>query len=121
MIFLDSCIVIDYINGKLTIDESLKESYCINSIVDMEVCVGARDKRELNTINKKISNFVSVGIDQDILDLASLLINHYALSYNMAIYDAIIAATCMTYNLPLCTHNQKDFRYLDELTVLKSL
>jgi predicted nucleic acid-binding protein len=118
MIFLDSCIVIDYINGRLKIEDSLKQDYCINSIVDMEVCVGARNKRELNTINKKISNFVSVDIDQDILDLASLLINQYALSHNMAIYDAIIAATCMVYDLPLCTHNKKDFRFLDELVLL---
>ncbi len=118
MIFLDSCIVIDYINGKLDIDELAKKDYCFNSIVDMEVCVGARNKRELNTINKKLSNFASVRVDQDILDLASLLINNYALSHNMAIYDAIIAATCMVYDLPLCTHNQKDFRYLDELSLL---
>ncbi len=120
MIFLDSCIIIDYINGKLKIDESTKNDYCINSIVDMEVCVEAKNKRELNTINKKLSNFASVSIDQDILDLASLLINNYALSHNMAIYDAIIAATCLIYDLPLCTYNQKNFRYLEELTLLNS-
>jgi predicted nucleic acid-binding protein len=120
MIFLDSCIIIDYVNGKLTIEDSIKNNYCINSVVDMEVCVGARNKRELNTINKKISNFISVDIDQEIMNLASLLINQYALSHNMAVYDAMIAATCMIYDLPLCTHNQKDFRYLDELKLLDS-
>ena len=69
---------------------------------------------------KKISNFVIVNVDQDILNLASTLINHYALSHNMAIYDAIIAATCMVYDLPLYTHNQKDFKYLNELKLLNS-
>ncbi|TXL19080.1 hypothetical protein BMR06_11610 [Methylococcaceae bacterium HT5] len=56
MIFLDSCIVIDYINGRLEISDKDKNKYCINSIVDMEICVGARNKRELNSIKKKISD-----------------------------------------------------------------
>jgi len=113
MVFLDSCIIIDYLNGKLSIPDSKKASFCINAIVDMEVCVGARNKRELQTINKKISQFLSVDIDQDIMDLSIQLINQYNLSHDMAIYDAIIAATCLIYDLPLYTHNKKDFRFLD--------
>ena len=113
MTFLDSCIVIDYINGKLAISESEKNQFCINSVVEMEVCVGARDKRELQTIKKKISQFISVDIEQDIMNLSSQLITFYNLSHNLAIYDAIIAASCMIYNLPLCTYNNKDFKFLD--------
>ena len=37
MIFIDTCIVIDYINGKISIEQNTK--YCFNSIVDMEVLV----------------------------------------------------------------------------------
>ena len=113
MIFLDSCIVIDYINGRLEISDEDKNKYCINSIVDMEICVGARNKRELNSINKKISDFVSVDIDQNIMNLSVQLINEYNLSHDMTIYDGIIAATCMVYGLPLLTHNKKDFKFLD--------
>ena len=110
---MDSCIVIDYINGKLEISDEDKNMYCINSIVDMEICIGARNKRELNSINKKISDFVSVDIDQDIMNLSVQLINEYNLSHDMTIYDGIIAATCMVYDLPLLTHNKKDFKFLD--------
>lgn len=113
MIFLDSCIIIDYINGKYNILDEDKKNYCINSIVDMEVCVGARDKRELNTINQKMTKFMVVDIEQNIMDLSIQLINEYSLSHNMSIYDAIIAATCMVYDLPLRTHNKKDFKYID--------
>jgi predicted nucleic acid-binding protein len=56
MIFLDSCILIDYVNGKLNLFDNPSNSYCINSIVEMELISGARDQRDLNTINKKISN-----------------------------------------------------------------
>jgi len=113
MIFLDSCIIIDYTNGKLSIPDSKKSNYCINAIVDMELCVGARNKRELRTINKKLSQFFAVDLDQDIMNLSIQLINAYNLSHNISIYDAIIAATCMIYDLPLCTHNKKDFRFLE--------
>ncbi len=117
MVFLDSCIIIDYINGKLCIPDSSKADFCVNAIVDMEVCVGAGNKGELRTINKKISHFLSVDIDQDVMELSIQLINSYNLSHDMAIYDAIIAATCMIYDLPLCTHNKKDFRFLDIILI----
>jgi tRNA(fMet)-specific endonuclease VapC len=116
--FLDSCIVIDYINGKLDLADSLSDSYCFNSIVDMEVIVGAKNKRDLHTINKKLSNFNLIDIDQDILNLARDLINKHSLSQNMTIYDAIIAATCMVYDISLWTYNKKDFKYLKDLTLI---
>ncbi|TXK99521.1 hypothetical protein BMR11_06170, partial [Methylococcaceae bacterium CS5] len=64
--------------------------------------------------------FVSVDIDQDILNLSVQLINKYNLSHDMTIYDGIIAATCMVYDLPLLTHNKKDFKFLD-LSLAKEL
>ncbi len=49
------------------------------------------------------------------MNLATALVNQYTLSHNMTIYDAIIAATCMVYDLPLWTHNKRDFRYLEQI------
>ena len=112
MKFLDSCILIDYINGRLPIDEDKSNLY-INSIVENELIIGARDKKDLATINKKISLFPLLDIDQDIMDLSTKLLNRYKLSHNMSIYDAIIASSCMIYDLPLWTYNKKDFKFLD--------
>ncbi len=113
MICLDSCIVIDYINGKIKIPDYDKSSMYISSIIENEVIVGARNKRDLATINKKISDFAMLDIDQEILGLSTKLLNKYTLSHNMTIYDSIIAATCMIYDIPLWTHNKRDFRFLD--------
>ena len=66
-------------------------------------------------VEKILSEFKLIDTDQDILDLSVELVNKYTLSHNMTIYDAIIAATCLIYDLPLWTHNKKDFRYLTEL------
>ncbi len=115
LVFLDSCIVIDYINGKITLDNTQMNNYCFNTVVEMEVLVGTKNKRDLHTTNKKLSNFNTIDINQEILDLARNLVNQYTLSHNMTIYDAIIAATCLVYDLPLWTYNKKDFRYLKEL------
>jgi len=113
MIFVDTCIVIDYINGKLEMTSHQKASSYMNSIVENEIIVGAKNKRDLATTNKKISAFPMLDIDQDIMDLSTKLLNRYGLSHGMGVYDSIIAATCMIYELPLWTHNKKDFRFLD--------
>jgi len=113
MIFVDTCIIIDYINGKIKLSVEEKSSFYMNSIVENEVIVGAKNKRDLATTNKKISDFPMLDLDQDIMDLSTKLLNRYTLSHGMGIYDSIIASTCLIYDLPLWTHNKKDFRFLD--------
>ncbi len=115
MIFLDTCILIDYFRKSINISKNEFSNYCINSIVQMELYVGARDKNELIVINRNISAINLVDIDQEILSLATQLINRYSLSKNMTIYDSIIAATCLIYNLPLWTLNKRDFDYIENL------
>jgi predicted nucleic acid-binding protein len=113
MVFVDTCVLIDYSRGRLEINETNYGNYCINSIVQMEFIAGALDKRELKKINKILSRFVLLEIDQEILNVSAGLMNRYTLSHGMSVYDAIIAATCMVYDLPLWTYNEKDFRFLD--------
>lgn len=113
MIFLDTCLLIDYSKERINID--LSKDYCINSIIRLEFKVGALNKRELKKINRILSKINLVDTDQSILDLADLLVEKYALSHGMKIYDAIIAATCLIYDLPLWTYNKKDFHFINGL------
>jgi len=116
--FIDTCILIDYLKGSIALDEQNKQQYCINSIVEMEVYVGALNKKELQVINKRLSGFTCVSIDQDILNLATDIVIKYSLSHIASIYDSIIAATCLIYDLPLWTHNKKDFKFLDDILLV---
>lgn len=116
MIFLDTCILIDYSKDKLALD--FTKNYCISSIVKLEFKVGALNKRELKKINRILSQVKLLEIDQSILDLADNLIDNYSLSHNMRIYDAIITATCLVYNLPLWTYNKKDFKFIDGVSLV---
>ncbi len=116
MVFLDTCILIDYSKDKLEIDFS--KDYCISSIVKLEFKVGALNKRELKKINRILSQVKLLDIEQSSLDLADILIEKYTLSHGMGIYDAIIVATCLVYDLPLWTYNKKDFQFIDGIELI---
>jgi len=115
MIFIDTCILIDYSRNKMNLDLNSSNNYCISSIVQLEFKAGALNKRELKKINQILSEVKLISTDQEVLSLANKLIENYTLSHNMGIYDAIIAATCIVYDLPLWTYNKKDFKFIDEL------
>ena len=113
MIFVDTCILIDYSKGILDINDIEENTYYINSIVQLEFLVGAYNKRELQKLNRILKKFELIDVDQVTLDLSVELVNEYALSHGMKVYDSIIASTCLIYDLPLWTHNKKDFKFLD--------
>lgn len=117
MIFVDTCILIEYSKGRIVWTEEEKKDYCISSIVQLEFLVGALNKKELREFNKILKDWNIANIDQDIVELSVELMNRYGLSHGMGVYDAIIAATCMVYDLPLWTHNKKDFKFLDMVLV----
>ena len=113
MIFVDTSILIDHSKDKIDITKEDKRGLCINSVVQLEFLVGAFNKNELREFNKILKNWNFANIDQNIMNLSVELMNEYGLSHGMGIYDSIIASTCMVYDLPLWTHNKKDFRFLD--------
>lgn len=116
MIFLDTCLLIDYSKEKISIE--LSKDFCISSIVKLEFKVGALNKRELKKINRILSQVQLLDTDQSILDLSDVLIEKYALSHGMGMYDAVIAATCLIYDLPLWTYNKKDFKFIEALELI---
>ena len=113
MLFVDTCILIDYSKDRISISDEDKKELCINSVVQLEFLVGAFNKKELREFNKILKNLKIANVDQDILNLSVELMNQYGLSHGMGVYDSIIASTCMIYDLPLWTHNKKDFKFLD--------
>jgi predicted nucleic acid-binding protein len=114
----DTCVIIDFMNGRSQILKELikKESTLfINSIIEMELLQGARDKKELHVIEKRLQSFRLLSMHQDIFDLATEQIRNYRLSHNLALPDAIIGSTAIYYQIPLFTYNLKDFRFLPDI------
>lgn len=49
IVFLDSCVVIDYINGTIYLDNVSMNNYCFNTVVEMEI----RDFKYLKELKLK--------------------------------------------------------------------
>jgi len=114
----DTCVIIDAINGRSTVLNNLLADdthLFINSIIEMELLQGGRDKKELQVIKKNLLSFRLLDLQQVIFDLATQLIRDYRLSHGLALPDAVIGATAIYYQIPLYTYNQKDFRFLPEI------
>ena len=87
----------------------------INSIIEMELFQGARNKNELRAIEKKLCSFRLLDMQQVIFDLATDYVRAYRLSHGLALPDAVIGATAIYYQIPLLTYNRKDFKFLPEI------
>ncbi len=114
----DTCVVIDFMNERSQVLNELMENETtlfINSIIEMELLQGARDKKELHIIENKLQSFRLLNMQQDIFDLATEQIRNYRLSHSLSLPDAIIGATAIYYQIPLFTYNRKDFRFLPDI------
>ena len=122
---IDTCILIDYSRKKQTaidfIEGDGKENFYINSIVSMELMQGAMNRLELQNLKKILNDFRKLFITQEILDLATDLLEYYKLSHHPKMPDMIIAATALTYNVEIKTYNLKDFQCIPNIKVSDDL
>jgi len=115
-VFLDTCVVIEYLKDNLTLN---KANCYINHIILMELYIGAKNKQDLKEIKAKLQGFKLLETNPEIINLSTQVIEHFALSHNAKIQDAIIASTCLVNNLPIATYNIRDFRYIPNLEILE--
>jgi tRNA(fMet)-specific endonuclease VapC len=118
LVLCDTCVIIDFVNGHDPLLQSLHDSQCtlfFNAIIEMELLYGAHNQRELRKIQQKLNIFRRLELHQAMLDRATHFVTTYTLSHRLNPADAIIAATAVLYDLPLFTHNTKDFKYLPDV------
>jgi len=84
----------------------------------MELVVGCRNKSELQVLNRFLSQFQVLTLTSQISDRATQLLQEYFLSHGLLIADALIAATAIEHQMSLLSKNQRDFRFIQELTLL---
>ncbi len=121
MIVLDTNILIEILKGdRKTIDrvESLTETLSISSITVMELYYGALNKAEVNKLEKFVSLFNIIHLNENISRTAIKLIKRYAKSHSLDIPDSLIASTALHHDAMLLTYNKKDFKYIEGLKLL---
>jgi predicted nucleic acid-binding protein len=90
----------------------------ISIITQMELIVGCRDKKELQSLKKFFKQFQVLELNKQVSDKTVELLEKYRLSHGLLIPDALIAATAIENNENFITKNQKDFKFIKELNLL---
>ena len=90
----------------------------INTIVYLELIQGAKDKAEIDKIEKYLIQFELIHFDKAVSQKAIELVRNYSKSHGLMLPDAIIAATCLENDLTLLTFNVRDFRFINGLKLL---
>ncbi|MDR1216363.1 MAG: PIN domain-containing protein [Treponema sp.] len=119
---IDSCILIDHLRGNKNIDfigKDKRNHLKMSIITMMELILGARNKKEIENIQKAFRKIEMVNINEKISETAYELIFKYNKSHNLFINDAIIAATAIINNTTLVTLNISDFRFIPEISLYK--
>ena len=120
---IDSDILIDFSRGDPDASNCLlrleKESVlAISAITQLELIVGCRNKPELRDLVKFLTRFQILKVSSQVSDRAVELLTRYSLSHGLMIADGLIAATAIFYSAPLISKNQRDFRFIEGLTLL---
>jgi len=91
----------------------------ISAVSYMELAQGCRNKTELKAMQKAFKSTSSdvLPITTGISDMACQLVETYALTHSLYMADALIAATAISYSLPVLTGNSKHFAAVSGLGV----
>lgn len=124
LLIVDSDILIDVGRNDSTAIDKLKvenDNYtlAISSITEMELIVGCRNKTELRYLDQFLNSFEVITLNEEISRKAIELLKQYRLSHGLLIPDCIIAATAIVLIAKLLTKNQKHFKFIKELQLLK--
>jgi predicted nucleic acid-binding protein len=112
---IDSNVVIDLLNGKLT-DKAKIFLYDVKSIISFVTYIEIFSSNKISLDERqKIEMFVEASkillIDDDIIEQSIII----RLNTKVKLPDAIIAATAITNNLTLLTRNISDFVKINDL------
>ena len=94
--------------------------WVISSVSYMEMLQGCRNKHEQKALQKafRSTQDTMLGVTPAINDHAIALVEQHALSHNLYMADALIAATALEHSLPLLTGNGKHFKVVDGLQIV---
>ena len=90
----------------------------ISVVSEMELVVGCRNKTELRNLDRFLSRFRVVQLNEQTSDIANDLLRRYRLSHGLLIADALIAATALSQRIPFITKNERDYRFISGLNLL---
>ena len=115
---IDSNVLIDVSRGNaaaIKYIDRLGDSWALSQVTAMELIVGARDKRDLATIDGFLSLYPVLPLSDSIGTGAYRLLKTYAKSHGLHVFDLLVAATAMEKALILITLNRKHYQMIEGL------
>lgn len=93
--------------------------FTISAVTYMELLQGLRDKTELRALRQAMRFWQTevLAINEEISARAMFLVEEHALSHNMQMADALIAASALHLGEPLITANDRHYRHIDGLEI----
>lgn len=118
---IDTDVLIWLLRGNVNAQNAVKASlpFDISAITYMELVQGMNNKHELASM-KRIFGTLGVNIipvNEQISNLATSLVEQYALSHSLEATDALIAATCIINQYNIFTANDKHYRFIPNLNI----
>jgi predicted nucleic acid-binding protein len=123
-VLCDTNVFIHYFKGNEETRSILKNNIgeqhiLVPSLVLMELCKGAWNKRELESMLKQMRGYKTLHFNELVSEKSVELIKMYHLSHNLSVPDSIIAAMCLVYDLHLFTYNLSDFQYIEGIKIFQ--
>ena len=119
---IDTNVLIYYLQNEKIVTDQLEEwqknnlPLFISMISVVEILSYSKLKeKEIEIIKNFLDKFIKIPIDEKIAEQAAILRR----KYKIEIGDALISSTAILYNQSLVTRNEKDFKRIKELFLLK--
>ena len=120
---IDTDVLIWYMRGNENAYQVVENSniFSISVVTYMELVQGLRNKKELNHLRKALHgwNAQILYISEEISAKAMFYVEQHFLSHSMQLADALIGATAIAYGLPILTGNNKHYKVLKNLEIIK--
>ena len=115
---IDTNAFIAVLKGNAKLKSFIESLACaLDTTVYIELIQGAKNKAEVQTIEKYLTRFELIHFEKNVSRKAIELVRTYSKSHGLMFGDAIVAATCLENNLILITYNVKDFRFVNGLKI----
>ena len=120
LFLVDSDVIIEYLRGReqaILYLESLEGALCVSAITVAELYCGVRDNDEEEALERFLSAFDVIPIDQAIARLGCLCRRTYQPGYGTGLADAIVAMSAESAGAALVTFNKRHYPMIDDLVI----
>ena len=123
-VIVDTDILIDFSLDKLEAVQTmamLEQEYelSVSVITAMELYVGGRSKDELMIIDELLGGFSLFHVTSMMSEVAYKWMREFRPSHGVEINDLLVASTSLVMDVQLITKNQKHYRFLPGLNLMK--